>query len=79
LKLKQGFGRLIRSQTDRGAVVILDKRTITTSYGEQFLKSLPLTTKTFDHEEELLAELREWFAPEQEEKGRPGGDSLGIG
>lgn len=68
LKLKQGFGRLIRSQTDRGAVVILDKRTITTSYGEEFLKSLPLTTKTFDHEEELLAELREWFAAEREKK-----------
>jgi len=63
LKLKQGFGRLIRSQTDRGAVVILDKRTITTAYGEQFLKSLPLASKTFDHEEELLSELREWFAP----------------
>jgi len=72
LKLKQGFGRLIRSQTDRGAVVILDKRVMTTSYGEYFLKSLPLTSKTFEHEEELLTELREWFTPQQEKKGRPG-------
>jgi len=65
LKLKQGFGRLIRNATDRGAVVILDKRVMTTSYGEYFLKSLPLTGKSFEHEKELLAELREWFTPEQ--------------
>lgn len=72
LKLKQGFGRLIRSATDRGAVVILDKRIITTSYGEYFLKSLPLAGKTFETEKELLSELREWFAPEQEKKSRLG-------
>jgi len=41
LKLKQGFGRLIRRNTDRGAVVILDKRILTKSYGRTFLSSLP--------------------------------------
>ncbi len=41
LKLKQGFGRLIRSKTDRGAVVILDSRIITRRYGQTILESLP--------------------------------------
>ncbi len=41
IKLKQGFGRLIRSQTDRGIVAILDPRVLTKPYGKTFLKSLP--------------------------------------
>ena len=41
LKLKQGFGRLIRSRRDRGIVVILDKRVKTKFYGRRFLKALP--------------------------------------
>ena len=41
LKLKQGFGRLIRSQSDTGMVVILDPRVRTKPYGRLFLKSLP--------------------------------------
>jgi ATP-dependent DNA helicase DinG len=41
LKLKQGFGRLIRSQRDRGMVVILDPRLTTKPYGKLFLESLP--------------------------------------
>ncbi|HEX5444922.1 MAG TPA: helicase C-terminal domain-containing protein, partial [Pirellulales bacterium] len=41
LKLKQGFGRLIRSRGDRGTVVILDPRVATKPYGKLFLDSLP--------------------------------------
>ncbi len=41
LKLKQGFGRLIRTRRDRGMVVILDPRIRTKPYGRQFLASLP--------------------------------------
>jgi ATP-dependent DNA helicase DinG len=41
LRLKQGFGRLIRTQTDEGIVVILDPRIRTANYGRQFLESLP--------------------------------------
>lgn len=41
LKLKQGFGRLIRTQRDTGIVVILDPRVRTKFYGRQFLASLP--------------------------------------
>ncbi|MPZ15940.1 MAG: exonuclease, partial [Chloroflexi bacterium] len=44
LRLKQGFGRLIRSKTDRGIVVILDRRIVTKTYGPAFLNSLPPCT-----------------------------------
>ena len=41
LKLKQGFGRLIRSSTDHGIVVLLDRRVKTKYYGRMFLQALP--------------------------------------
>lgn len=41
IKLKQGFGRLIRSRSDTGIVVILDPRVRTKPYGREFLGSLP--------------------------------------
>ena len=44
LKFRQGFGRLIRTQSDRGVVAILDKRVITKRYGRAFLDSLPQCT-----------------------------------
>jgi DNA polymerase-3 subunit epsilon/ATP-dependent DNA helicase DinG len=41
LRFRQGFGRLIRTQTDKGVVAILDKRILTKKYGRAFLDSLP--------------------------------------
>jgi ATP-dependent DNA helicase DinG len=41
IKLKQGFGRLIRSKSDTGIVAILDPRVLTKPYGRQFLDALP--------------------------------------
>jgi ATP-dependent DNA helicase DinG len=41
LRLKQGFGRLIRSTTDRGILAILDNRLSTKGYGKLFMASLP--------------------------------------
>lgn len=41
IKLKQGFGRLIRSRSDHGRVVILDPRVLTKRYGQLFIDSLP--------------------------------------
>ena len=41
LRLRQGFGRLIRTRTDRGAIVLLDRRTLTRDYGARLLASLP--------------------------------------
>ena len=56
LELKQGVGRLIRSETDRGAVAILDSRLIQKSYGKRILGSLPFRGYVSD-----LNKLREFF------------------
>lgn len=56
LRLKQGFGRLIRSKQDRGGVVILDERILTSPYGASFLASLPPARFTRE-----LDELRALF------------------
>jgi ATP-dependent DNA helicase DinG len=41
IRLKQGFGRLIRSRADYGAVLVLDPRLVTKSYGRYLMESLP--------------------------------------
>ena len=41
IKFRQGFGRLIRTATDRGMVVVLDPRVNSKPYGRTFLESLP--------------------------------------
>ncbi len=41
LRLRQGFGRLIRTKTDRGAVILLDRRITASRYGSAFIRSLP--------------------------------------
>jgi len=46
ITLKQGFGRLIRSETDRGILVMLDQRLMRMPYGRVFLDSLPPYHKT---------------------------------
>lgn len=50
IDLRQGFGRLIRTQTDRGAVVIFDGRIFTKPYGRSILDSLPECERTRDVE-----------------------------
>jgi ATP-dependent DNA helicase DinG len=52
LKLKQGFGRLIRTKTDTGLVVILDPRVRSKPYGRVFLDSLPDCRRTIESVEE---------------------------
>jgi DNA polymerase-3 subunit epsilon/ATP-dependent DNA helicase DinG len=53
LRFRQGFGRLIRTQTDRGVVAVLDKRVLTKQYGRLFMESLPNCT----FKQGLLADL----------------------
>ncbi len=48
IKFKQGFGRLIRSKTDTGRVVVLDPRIVTTGYGRRFLEALPAGVRVRD-------------------------------
>ena len=50
LRLKQGFGRLIRRATDRGVVFVLDPRLVTKRYGKTLLESLPECPVVFEPE-----------------------------
>ena len=51
IKLKQGFGRLIRTATDHGIVVLFDPRVLTKPYGRMFLEALPDCRRFVDGEE----------------------------
>lgn len=51
MRLKQGFGRLIRTKTDRGVVAILDSRLMKKRYGREFLRFLPQCPVTSDIED----------------------------
>lgn len=62
IKLKQGFGRLIRTRTDRGAVVLLDSRIVHKRYGSVFLDSLPPARRVIAEWNTVAAELRRFFA-----------------
>ncbi|MFQ6090322.1 MAG: ATP-dependent DNA helicase, partial [Candidatus Bipolaricaulia bacterium] len=62
LKLRQGFGRLIRAHEDRGAVIITDNRIVHQRYGRLFRRSLPLPLITYYTPSRLLVELEEFFA-----------------
>jgi ATP-dependent DNA helicase DinG len=57
VSLKQGAGRLIRRETDRGALVVCDNRLVNTGYGRRLLAGLP-PMKRIEQLPELLAELR---------------------
>ncbi len=61
IKFKQGFGRLIRRKTDRGVVLILDKRVVQKSYGRAFLDSLPRCRFLAGRRQEVLAELQRFY------------------
>lgn len=56
LSLKQGFGRLIRTASDRGIVAILDPRLTSKGYGRVFLKSLPDASRCYS-----LSEVRAFW------------------
>jgi ATP-dependent DNA helicase DinG len=64
IKLKQGFGRLIRSRSDRGMVVILDPRVRTKPYGRLFLDSLPDCQRIIERADDTStveeSELQSW-------------------
>ena len=68
IKLRQGFGRLIRTKSDRGAVVVLDKRVLSKSYGPLFLNSLPECKEWRASVANLPGALKRWL----EEQPTPG-------
>jgi Rad3-related DNA helicase len=64
LRFRQGFGRLIRSKTDRGVVVILDKRVLTKFYGPAFLEAIPKCTVRKGSIADLPLLAASWIAGE---------------
>ncbi len=62
LAFRQGFGRLIRTKTDRGVVVVLDKRLLSRRYGQVFLDSLPPCTRHQGPMHRLPAVASRWLA-----------------
>ncbi len=69
LRFKQGFGRLIRSTADRGAVVALDSRIARRSYGRSFIAALPRCNTFVGSVVGVCDRLRDWL-------GRPDATSL---
>lgn len=61
IKFRQGFGRLIRSHDDRGAVLIFDRRIVTKGYGRKFIKSLPETDIVRGSSKEIFAKMKVFF------------------
>ena len=60
LALKQGVGRLIRTETDRGVIAILDSRINTKRYGQQIVASLPRARRT-----RRIADVKQFFGDEK--------------
>ena len=56
IALRQGIGRLIRDETDRGVLMVCDPRLLKRSYGQQFLDSVPAMKRTRD-----IADVRAFF------------------
>ena len=61
LRFRQGFGRLIRTQSDRGIVAILDRRILTKRYGRAFLESLPTCKLVMRSLQELPVTAAKWL------------------
>ncbi|NMC46228.1 MAG: DNA polymerase III subunit epsilon [Chloroflexi bacterium] len=61
LRFRQGFGRLIRTKSDRGVVTVLDRRITSKQYGQLFLNSLPVCTQKRGPVEELPALAARWL------------------
>jgi len=61
IRLKQGVGRLIRSETDRGIVLVLDTRLIYKKYGQLLQNSLPLTNITAIKSNQISEFIKQWI------------------
>ena len=62
LKLKQGFGRLIRRRSDVGAVVLLDPRVVTKRYGPLVLGELPPSDRVIGPWHDVRIRIEDFFA-----------------
>lgn len=61
IKYRQGAGRLIRSTSDRGALIVLDNRILSKGYGKQFIRSLDGDFLNFDDQHAMITQVKEFF------------------
>jgi ATP-dependent DNA helicase DinG len=64
LRLKQGFGRLIRTATDRGVVVLADPRATSKPYGRELVKALPPARRLFATWSKIREEIGTFYSPD---------------
>jgi len=64
IRFRQGFGRLIRHRTDRGVVIVADRRAVKRRYGSWFQTSIPAPMRAFPAQEDLLTALDAFMAEE---------------
>ncbi len=62
IRFRQGFGRLIRSRTDRGVAIIADRRIAVKRYGQWFRDSIPAFTENYSDREKLLDDIEDFLA-----------------
>lgn len=61
IRFKQGFGRLIRTESDKGIVIVFDRRIVTTRYGKAFLQSIPQVKIKKYSLDDMVRAIREWL------------------
>ena len=61
IRFRQGFGRLIRTERDRGVVVVTDPRIVIKNYGATFRRSIPASVHTVTGTDELLSRIEEFL------------------
>jgi predicted DnaQ family exonuclease/DinG family helicase len=62
IRFRQGCGRLIRTTTDKGALLVLDNRIINKGYGKRFIRSIEGDFKFFENPADMLSHVKSFFA-----------------
>ena len=63
IRFRQGFGRLVRTKSDRGVVVVTDSRIVTKNYGALFRKAIPASVHAVTSLDELIYRTSAFFGP----------------
>ena len=63
IRFRQGFGRLVRTKSDRGVVVVTDSRIVTKNYGALFRKAIPASVHAVTSLDELISRTSAFFGP----------------
>ena len=61
LRFKQGFGRLIRTRSDKGIMIVFDRRIVTKRYGKVFLDAIPDVQPKEMNIQQIVAQIDSWL------------------